>query len=125
MPLDRARRGAELLQWLADMQSSRFVLAELNDLLTSLDADQLSRAFAAAPPASLPPEVSNYVAAMIEYACGKRGIQAPAWTRTITPLAAPFFGSKLESLRLHLLTHSPPPFRSRNIFIDTSIGGRV
>jgi len=26
----------------------------------------------------------------------------------------------LQSLRLHLLTHSPPPFRRRNIFIDSS-----
>ena len=43
----------------------------------------------------------------------------------IAPLASPVFGSKLESLRLYLLTHSPPPFRRRNIFIDASIGARV
>jgi hypothetical protein len=28
-------------------------------------------------------------------------------------------------LRAHLLTSSPPPFRRRNIFIDTTLGGRV
>jgi hypothetical protein len=29
------------------------------------------------------------------------------------------------SLRLYLLTHSPAPFRRRNIFIDASVGSRV
>ena len=43
----------------------------------------------------------------------------------IEALSEPEFGSQLQSLRLHLLTHSPPPFRRRNIFIDTSIGGQV
>jgi hypothetical protein len=35
------------------------------------------------------------------------------------------FCSSLQSLRMHLLTHSPPPFRRRNIFIDSSLGQRV
>jgi hypothetical protein len=35
------------------------------------------------------------------------------------------FGSELQSLRLYLLTHSPPPFRARNIFIDSSLGDRI
>lgn len=110
---------------LADEPSRRFALAELHDLLAALDADELRRASASPPPQSLPPETANYVAAMVEYACAKRGIEAPAWTRTIAPLAAPAFGSQLESLRLQLLARSPPPFRRRNIYIDTSIGGRV
>lgn len=29
------------------------------------------------------------------------------------------------SLRLHLLTRSPPPFRRRNLFVDSSIGQRA
>jgi hypothetical protein len=61
----------------------------------------------------------------VEYACARRGIEVPAWTGQIPPLASPLFGSQLESLRLYLLTHSPPPFRRRNIFIDASIGARV
>jgi len=32
---------------------------------------------------------------------------------------------ELLGLRLHLLTHSPAPFRRRNIFIDASVGARV
>jgi hypothetical protein len=49
----------------------------------------------------------------------------PEWTRSIAPLAEPVFGSELQSLRLYLLTHSPPPFRARNIFIDATLGDRV
>jgi hypothetical protein len=50
---------------------------------------------------------------------------APAWTRSIPPLAEPVFGSDLCSLRLYLLTNSPPPFRGRNIFIDSTLGDQV
>jgi hypothetical protein len=35
------------------------------------------------------------------------------------------FGSDLQSLRLHLLTHSPPPFLARNIFVDATLGDRI
>lgn len=75
--------------------------------------------------ADLVRRLANYLAATVEYACAARGIHAPAWTQDIAPLTTPFFGSKLISLRLHLLANSPPPFRRRNIFIDTSIGARV
>ncbi|HTY49830.1 MAG TPA: hypothetical protein VMB48_09070 [Steroidobacteraceae bacterium] len=40
-------------------------------------------------------------------------------------MSEPAFGSELRSLRLHLLTQSPPAFRCRNIFIDASVGERV
>ena len=62
---------------------------------------------------------------MVEYACARRNISPPPWTQSIVPLSEPVFGSTLVSLRLHLLTHSPPPFRSRNIFIDSTVGARV
>jgi hypothetical protein len=80
---------------------------------------------AAPPPSGLTPFLINYITAMVERACVQRGIAAPAWTRTVAPLTEPVFGSALESLRLHLLTHSPPPFRFRNIFIDASLGEQV
>ncbi len=118
-------RVGELLRRLADERARRYALAELHDLLAALGIDELRRAVTAPPPLPLPPEVANYAAAMIEYACVKRGIEAPAWTRAVAPLAIPLFGSRLQNLRLHLLANSPPPFRRRNIFIDTSIGGRV
>ena len=62
---------------------------------------------------------------MVEYACARAGTPPPAWAGAIAPLAEPVFGSGLTSLRLHLLTRSPAPFRRRNIFIDATVGDRV
>jgi hypothetical protein len=109
----------------ADSASPRFALAELNSLLSNLTAGELRDAIAAPPPPGLPPFLDNYIAAMVEYACAQRAIAVPEWTRSVAPLAEPVFGSKLRSLRLYLLTHSPPPFRARNIFIDATLGDRV
>ena len=106
-------------------ENARFVLADLNDLLTALSADELQIAVSQYPPAKLSAYYQNYIAAMVELACARRKIEPPAWTREVEPLPQPVFGSDLLSLRLHLLRSSPPPFRNRNIFIDTSLGGRV
>lgn len=103
---------------------SRFALAELNAWLAGLGAGELREALAS-PPAGLTPYLANYVAAMTEVACARTGVAAPSWTGAIGPLDEPVFGSELMSLRLYLLTHSPAPFRRRNIFIDASVGSRV
>jgi uncharacterized protein (DUF1778 family) len=105
--------------------SSRFALAELNSLLAELTPGEMSNAVAGAPSVALPPFLANYVAAMVETGCARCSVPAPAWTRAIAPLESPAFSSSLKSLRLHLLTHSPPAFRLRNIFIDSSLGQRV
>ncbi|HSD53043.1 MAG TPA: DUF1778 domain-containing protein [Burkholderiales bacterium] len=119
-----ARRFQDLTEACRDSQGGRFALAELNSWLAGLGAGEIQEAVAS-PPHGLTPYFANYVAAMVEYACGRHGIAPPAWTRTIAPLTEPAFGSTLMSLRLHLLTHSPAPFRRRNIFIDASVGARV
>jgi hypothetical protein len=105
--------------------SPRFALAELNTLLSSLAAGELRDAVTPPPPPGLTDFLGNYIAAMVEYACAKRAVAVPAWTRSIAPLVSPVFGSQLQSLRLYLLTHSPAPFRARNIFIDSTLGDRV
>jgi hypothetical protein len=105
--------------------SSRLALAELSSLMSSFSAGELRDAVAAPLPPGLGPFLSNYIAAMVEYACAKRSIAVPAWTCSIMPLIEPVFGSDLMSLRLHLLMNSPPPFRRRNIFIDSTVGDRV
>jgi hypothetical protein len=102
-----------------------YALAELNSLLAGFTAGELAAAVAAAPSLTLPPFLANYLAAMVEVACAQHGVALPAWVRAIVPLAEPVFGSELLSLRLHLLTHSPAPFRRRNIFIDATVGARV
>ena len=119
------QRYEALLEKLREPAGARFTLAALNDLLSKLSGPELQEAVAMAPPAALPAFLRNYVAAMVEYACALQGATAPAWTRDVPPLPEPVFGSELPGLRLHLLSHSPAPFRRRNIFIDTSLGGRV
>ena len=122
------RRFQELTRELsragADSPEARFALAELNTLLADLGGRELQEAVASPPP-ELTPYLANYVAAMVEYACAKKGAAAPSWLRATEPLDEPVFASSLESLRLYLLTHSPAPFRRRNIFIDASVGSRV
>ena len=118
-------------QWrvlLRDIQRSddkRLALAALSHWLSGLAAGQFADALEAPPPAGLSAELANTVAAMVEYVCAAAGVRPPAWTREIAPLAQPSFGSKLLSLRLHLLTNSPAAFRRRNLFVDTVVGGQV
>lgn len=118
-------RFSDLVAACNDSGSAGFGLAELNSFLASLSGPELKDAVARAPALKSTPFVGNYVAAMVEYACQKRDVPVPGWVRDIEPLAEPAFASGLLGIRLHLLTHSPPPFRRRNIFIDSSIGDRV
>jgi Protein of unknown function (DUF1778) len=104
---------------------ARFALAELNSLLAEFSAGELPTAVAEIPAAGLSDYLRNYVAAMVEHACARRAVAVPGWVRAVKPLSEPVFGSELQSLRLHLLTQSPPAFRHRNIFIDSSVGERV
>jgi hypothetical protein len=120
-----AAQFRDCVQDCADSAAPRFALAELNSLLSNLTTGELRDAIAAPPPPGLSPFLDNYIAAMVEYACAQRAIAVPEWTYSIAPLAEPVYGSELLSLRLYLLTHSPPPFRVRNIFIDATLGDRV
>lgn len=120
-----ATRFEELTAACSEADSARFALAELNSFLAGLGAGELRDAVASPPPVGLSAMHANYIAAMVEYACAHHGIAPPRWAGAIAPLAEPTFGSELAGLRLYLLTHSPPPFRRRNIFIDASIGARV
>ena len=118
------------LQWearlkaIASAQGERIELAGLSAWLAGLGASELADAVATPPP-PLSDFHANYLAATVEHLCDAAGIIAPPWTRDIAPLAMPAFGSGLMSLRLHLLAHSPAPYRRRNIFIDTPAGGQV
>lgn len=119
-----ARRFQDLTAACKDSGDARFALAEFNSWLASLGAGEL-REGVSSPPPRLTPYLANYVAAMVEYVCVRNGVAPPSWIRATEPLTEPVFGSALMSLRLYLLTHSPAPFRRRNIFIDASVGSRV
>ena len=104
---------------------ARYVLAALNDFLTSISASELEEAAATADVTELSPFLANYVAAMVEQAAHLKGVAVPSWTAGVEPLVEPWFAAPLESLRLHLLRSSPVPFRRRNLFIDAALGARV
>jgi hypothetical protein len=103
----------------------KYVFAELNDFLARLGARELVQAVRHAPSIDLPAFEANYLAAMVEQASDAIGVSPPDWVRRVKPLEQPWFASSLKNLRLHLLTASPPPFRRRNLFVDSSIGDRV
>ena len=121
----QASQWQELLRELLRSDGTRIALAELSAWLAGLGASELPAAVASAPPSGLSDFHANYVAALVVYVCAARSVDAPQWTRDIAPLEHPVFASELLSLRLHLLTRSPPPFRRRNLFDDTVVGGQV
>lgn len=109
----------------ADPCDRSYILAELNDLLAGLTSAELSEAVRGVEVEALPPYERNYVAAMVEQACARKGVEHPEWTSAVPPLDRPRFVVELESLRPHLLRASPVPFKRRNIFIDATVGDRV
>ena len=114
-----------MVEALRDEGDRRYALAEINDLLAGLGPAELAEAIAARPPGDLPPYLENYFAAMVEQAAAQKGVAPPPWLREVEPLAEPHFATRLAGLRLHLLRASPVPFRRRNVFVDTGVGGRV
>ncbi len=106
-------------------QARSYVFAELNDLLTGLTSQDFGPALQNLPTSKLPDFEMAYIAAMVEQAASIRQVTPPAWTARVKAIDQPWFASSLIGLRLHLLLSSPPPFRRRNIFVDSSIGDRV
>lgn len=120
----RSLEFQEIISSLAENNES-LVLASLNDFLTSLTRVDFKDAVQAISCKNLSTRCANQIAAMVEQRAHQLGIVAPDWLAGIEPLRAPYFGSGLQSLRPYLLTISPPPFRKRNIFIDSSVGDRI
>lgn len=121
----RQQAFQELLAQLNTASNPKYILAQIHDMLTAAGRDEFELMVARPPGVALADYLANYVAAMIEYTAVQKGRKAPSWIRQVPPLKVPAFGSDLKSLRLYLLTHSPPPFRRRNIFIDATVGQRV
>lgn len=121
----RQERFQQLVNELSDTEKPSYIIAELNEMLSVLPREELQRVVSEGPPARLTSYWKNYVAAMVEHAATRKNARVPMWIEEVQPLEEPIFGSSLDSLRLHLLTNSPPAFRRRNIFIDSSVGDRV
>ena len=102
-----------------------YALAEMHDFLAGLSAAAINDALRSSPQAALGQFEANYLAAMIEHTCVGKAAVVPAWVYDIESLPAPWFASGIKNLRLYLLVNSPPAFRSRNLFVDSSVGERV
>jgi len=124
LPPKRTRLLA-LASALSGKGDHRYVLAELHDLLTGLSATAFSAVVAEPVVLRCDVYLQNYLAAMLEHAAHVKGVRPPAWLAEVPRLSEPRFGTDLQSLRLHLLAHSPVAFRRRNIFIDSTLGDRV
>lgn len=121
---DEAGRFAALTAALRSSEAPAFVFAELHDMLSRCAAIDFRVLVEMPPPAGLAPWHANYVAAMVETAAHRVSVAPPAWVTSIEPLKTPWFAAPLRSLRPYLLRVSPPAFKRRNLFIDTTLGGR-
>ena len=124
LPDARARFG-EIVGALRRGADRRFVLAELNDLLTELAPAEFRDAVADADLRGLSPLAQNYVAAMVEQAAARKRELPPVWTRKVEPMDEPYFAVPFPRLRPHLLRATPVAFKQRNLFVDSSVGDRV
>jgi hypothetical protein len=115
----------ELVSEISSSEEPGYPYAELLEFVDSLTKSQFQQAVADAPGVELSPYWTNYLAATVEHAASMKRVEAPSWTGDVPPLAEPVFGSDLESLRLYLLTQSPPAFSRRNIFITSNVGDRI
>jgi hypothetical protein len=122
---DSQSRAEALLGRMVSPATRKLALAEFSSWLNDLSGMELEHAVQVSPAKVLPAEVRNYVAAMVELVCARQRVAVPQWTREVAPLREPHFASALIGLRLHLLKNSPAPFRRRNLFVDTSVGGQV
>jgi hypothetical protein len=117
-----AETFANLAREVARAERISYPLAELNDLLTAATGPEVE---SLRQPEITDPYRLNYVTAMVELAAHRTGVVPPTWTANVPALPRPVFIDPSPKLRAHLLTAAPVPFRRRNIFIDTSLGGRV
>ena len=84
-------RFAELVEGCHKSENERFGLAELSSWLGALSSAELRDAVASPSAPGATPYLANYVAAMVEYACARRNIPPPPWTREIAPLVGAGF----------------------------------
>jgi hypothetical protein len=122
---DGRLRFLALARSLALTSTAGPVLAEISDLLASLRGADFSTSVELLPPVRLDDLRANQLAAMVETRAAQLSTRPPDWVKQVKPLARPWFASELVALRLHLLCNSPPAYRRRNLFVDSTIGDRV
>jgi uncharacterized protein (DUF1778 family) len=118
-------RLEELVDALAKAIAPSFELAAIHDLLSALHRADFDAVTDGLTVSGLDALRANYLAAMVEATAARLERRPPAWVAAVKPLEIPWFASGLLSVRLHLLSSSPAPFRARNLFVDATVGDRV
>jgi hypothetical protein len=121
----KSERFNELCRELGVAEQPAYVLAEINDLLSDLKAADFESTVESPPRAKLGDLRANQLAAMVDTAAARVAKRPPRWVDQIPPLRVPWFASELVSVRIHLLTSSPPAFRKRNLFVDSTLEDRA
>jgi hypothetical protein len=122
---ETGERFVELVHSLSSKPRDPFVLAGIADLLEGLKRAEFGSAVEHLPRAKLDDVSANLLGAMVDTRAVNLGVRPPDWIREIPPLRRPWFPTALVSVRLHLLCNSPPAFRQRNLFVDSTLGDRV
>ncbi len=119
---------SDLVSGLEGLGKSSHAFAALSDFLAGLSRSEFTRVLDVPPPNgdhALPPQTSNYLAAMVEHTATQKQTRPPRWTSQVPAIAEPYFGTRIPELRFLLLRESPVAFRRRNIFVDSTVGDRV
>jgi hypothetical protein len=121
----RRAKFQELVVTLARGGDKSYVFAELGELLSGLAREEFAGVTETLPVARLDDVTLNLLAAMIELRAARLHVHPPAWTAAVEPLRDPWFPTMLSSVRLELLCNAPPPYRRRNLFVDSTFEQRV
>lgn len=121
----KREKALHLIKSLKSNSKASLILASFHDLIINCSAEEFVDTFSNFDLDGLEPYLQNYIAALIELGAKQKKILPPEFVKKVPRLREPYFASQLQSLRLHLLTSSPLPFRKRNLFIDSSLGDRV
>ena len=100
----------------------RPTLAELSRVLERMDPHDIGARIPEPEPGTLSPTLLNIVAALVESATHRKGVDPPRWVGGVPPLPKPHFGWPLRSLRPHQMRVTPIPFKRRNLFFDPAAG---